>query len=83
MKIQWGDVATWVSGFGTIAAVVTALYFSLRQEGRAQASGIRQKCIAGPADPWEKRSGNWLSTMGRSTHLPLESRVDLDGSTRC
>jgi len=68
MTIQWGDVASWVSGIGTISATGAALYFALRQEGRAEASELgRVYC-------WARRpvgETDWELVVENGTEYPI------------
>lgn len=40
--VEWGDVATWVSGFGTLAAVIVAMYLAYRARAREEDRRARE-----------------------------------------
>ena len=70
MAIEWGSVASWVSGLGSFAAVATALYLS-RDAQRVKLNGYcgLRSCLGIPiSDQIAQRCGN-CSVIVTEKHL--------------
>jgi hypothetical protein len=68
--VRWGDVATWLSGAGTVGAVATALTFSLRQERREKESELCRVYGWMIRHDGEERE-RWELVISNGTEYPL------------
>lgn len=68
--VDWGDVATWVSGIATLVAVAVALVFSVRGERRQRAIEVSQvhAWVQQHSDPSDPR---WKLIVSNKTDYPI------------